>query len=60
MRRDDEMAKKKYNYHTINLPRHLADKILEVIESDKHGYTTIPDFVRVSIRKFLRELEYIK
>ena len=52
--------KKKYKYHTVNLPRHLADKIVEVIESDKHGYITIPEFVRVSIRKHLRELEYIK
>lgn len=52
------MVKKKYKYHTINLPRQLADKIEEVIASDKHGYTTIPDFVRVAIRKYLRELEY--
>ena len=54
------MVKRKYNYHTINLPRHLADKILEVIESDKHGYTSIPDFVRVAIRKYLRELGHIE
>jgi len=54
------MVKKKYNYHVVNLPRHLADKIEEAIASDKHGYTTIPDFVRVAIRKCLRELGYIE
>ena len=60
MRRDDEMVKKKYHYHTINLPRHLADKIEEVLASEKHGYTTLPEFVRVAIRKYLRELGYIE
>jgi len=54
------MAKKKYHYHTINLPRQLADKIEEVLASDKHGYTTIPEVVRVAIRKHLRELGYIE
>ncbi|GAH83041.1 unnamed protein product [marine sediment metagenome] len=54
------MAKKKYNYRTINMPRTLVDKIKEVLASEKHGFTSIPDFVKVAIRKYLRELGYIK
>ncbi len=54
------MVKKKYNYRTVNLPRNLADKIEEIIASDKHGYTSIPDFVKVAIRRYLRELGYIE
>jgi len=54
------MTKKKYKYHTVNLRGNLADKIEEVIANDKHGYTSIPDFVKVSIRRYLRELGYIK
>jgi len=54
------MVKKKYKYHTVNLPGNLADKIEEVVASDKHGYTSIPEFVRVAIRKYLRELGYIE
>ena len=53
------MSKKKYNYHVVNLPRHLADKIEEVISSGKHGYLSIPGFVKVAIRKYLRELGYL-
>ena len=54
------MVKKKYKYHVVNLPRQLADKIEYVIASDKHGYLSIPGFVRVAIRKYLRELGYIE
>jgi len=54
------MGERKYNYHTVNLPSRLADKIKEVIASDKHGYTSIPDFVREAVRKYLRELEYLE
>ena len=54
------MVKKKYKYHVVNLPRQLADKIEEVLASEKHGYTTIPEVVRVAIRKYLRELGYIE
>ena len=57
---DDEMGERKYNYHTVNLPARLADKIKEVIASDKHGYTNVPDFVRAAVRKYLRELEYLE
>ncbi len=54
------MSKQKYNYHTVNLPERLAAKINEAIESGKHGFTSIPDFVKVAVRKYLRELEYLE
>jgi len=54
------MAKKKYKYHTVGLPEQLADKIEEVIASGNHGYTSFPDFVKVAISKYLRELGYIE
>jgi Arc/MetJ-type ribon-helix-helix transcriptional regulator len=53
------MSKRKYKYHTVNLPESLANKIMEVIESGKHGYTSIPDFVKSAVRRYLRELEYL-
>lgn len=53
------MSKRKYNYHTVNLPESLAEKIDEVIRSGKHGYTSIPDFVKASVRRYLRELGYL-
>ncbi len=54
------MGERKYNYHTVNLPARLADKIREVIASDKHGYLSIPDFVKASVRRYLRELGYLE
>jgi Arc/MetJ-type ribon-helix-helix transcriptional regulator len=53
------MREKEYRYHTVNLPMELADKILEVIASGKHGYTNVPDFTKEAIRRYLRELGYI-
>ncbi len=53
---DDE---KKYKYHTVNLPENLATKIEEVISSGKHGYTSVPDFVKSAVRRYLRELGYL-
>ncbi len=53
------MSKKKYRYHTINLPMELTEKIFEVIESGKHGYTNVPDFTKVAVRRYLRDLGYI-
>lgn len=53
------MTKKKYKYHTVNLSELLVIKIKEVIASGKHGYTSIPDFVKESVRKHLRELGYL-
>lgn len=54
------MSRKKYKYHTINLPKILADKITDVIESEKHGYLTISDFVKDAVRIHLRSLGYIE
>ena len=53
------MPRKKYRYHTVNLPKILADKISQVIASGKHGYITIPDFVKDAVRRHLRELGYL-
>ncbi len=53
------MPKKKYRYHTINLPISLAEKIEEVIASGRHGYTSIPEFVKDAVRRYLRELGYL-
>jgi len=50
---------KKYKYHTVNLPDALAQVIGEVVESGKHGYTSIPDFVKEAVRRYLRELGYL-
>lgn len=53
------MTSRKYKYHTINLPKAIAEKIEEVIASGSHGYTSVPDFVKDAVRKYLRELGYI-
>ena len=53
------MSEKKYNYHTVNLPENLAQKIDEVISSGKHGYNSVPDFVKSAVRRYLRELGYL-
>ncbi len=55
---DDSKSKKRY--HTVNVPMHLADKVKEVIDSDKHGYTNVPDFIKEATRRYLRELGYIQ
>ena len=54
------MSRKKYKYHTVNLPKILANKISEVIASEKHGYLTISDFVKDAVRIHLRELGYLE
>jgi len=56
---DSNMSKRKYKYHTVNLPDSLAQKVEEVIASGKHGYTSIPDFVKAAVRMYLKELGYL-
>jgi len=41
------------------MPKILADKIEEVIASDKHGFTSVPDFIKEATRRYLRELGYL-
>jgi hypothetical protein len=53
------MSERKYKYHTVNLPESLAKKIEELIESGNHGYTSIPDFVKSAVRRYLRDLGYL-
>ena len=55
----NRMSERKYKYHTVNLPESLAKKIEEVIESGNHGYTSIPDFVKSAVRRYLRDLGYL-
>jgi Arc/MetJ-type ribon-helix-helix transcriptional regulator len=54
------MSGRKYKYHTVNLPNALAKVVEEVVESRKHGYTSIPDFVKEAVRRYLRELGYLQ
>ena len=54
------MSRRKYRYRNVNLPESLANKIKEAIDSGRHGYTSVPDFVRAAVRKHLRELGYIE
>ncbi|MCW3990597.1 MAG: ribbon-helix-helix domain-containing protein [Candidatus Bathyarchaeota archaeon] len=54
------MDDRKHSYHTVNLPKSLAEKIKEVIASDKHGYINVPDFVKEATRRYLRELGYLQ
>jgi metal-responsive CopG/Arc/MetJ family transcriptional regulator len=51
------MSERKYKYHTVNLPESLAKKI--EVGSGNHGYTSIPDFVKTAVRRYLRELGYL-
>ena len=44
----------------LNVPLILADKIEEVISSDKHGYVNVPDFIKEATRRYLRELGYLE
>ena len=53
------MSSRKYKYHTINIRKSLAEKIEEVVSSGSHGYTSVPDFVKASVRRYLRELGYL-
>ncbi len=53
-------TKSKYRHHTVNMPKILADKIEEVVASDKHGFTSVPDFIKEATRRYLRELGYLE
>jgi Arc/MetJ-type ribon-helix-helix transcriptional regulator len=54
------MSEKKYKYHTVNLPDSLSKIVEEVINSQQHGYASIPEFVKEAVRRYLRELGYIQ
>ena len=54
------MSERKYKYHTINLPEPLAAKVNEAIQSGKHGFISVPDFVKEAVRKYLREIGYLE
>jgi hypothetical protein len=54
-----DMTERKYRYHTVNLPPVLVKKIVETINSGKHGFNNVPDFVKAAVRKYLRDLGYL-
>ena len=43
---------------TIKLPRDLVDRIDNLINSEKYGYTSRGDFVADAVRRRLEELDY--
>jgi len=43
----------------VNLPIILAEKINEVVESRKHGYLGVTDFVIDAVRRRLNELGFL-
>lgn len=50
-------SRKRYNYHTVNLPMSLANKINEALESGGVYHRNIPDFVKTAVIKLLSEIE---
>lgn len=54
-----DMSEREYRYHTVNLPPVLVEKIVEAIDSGKHEFNSVPDFVKDAVRKYLRELGYL-
>lgn len=47
------MAKK---YITVSLPKSLIEKVDEIIEIKKLGYTSRPEFIKDAIRRHLERL----
>jgi len=54
------MTVRKRKYHTLNLHESLAEKIEEVIESKKHDYASVSEFVKEAVRLYLKELGYLE
>ena len=54
------MVKRQLKYRRIRLSIPMTVKIEELVASDKHGYDTIHDFAKDSVRRYLRELGYIE
>ena len=54
------MSKKQgRNYTTVSIPLALIERIDAVVDGKKHGYRSRSDFILDSIRKRLRELDYL-
>jgi len=47
-------------YTTVSIPVSLAEKIDEVVESEKYGYKNRPEFVCDAIRRRLEELKPLR
>ena len=50
-------SRKRYSYHTVNLPMNLAEKINKALEGGGVIHKNIPDFVNTAVIKLLSELE---
>jgi len=44
---------------TIKLPKDLVDRIDNLIESGRYGYTSRADFVSDAVRRLLKEYGYL-
>ena len=51
---------KKYRYYTVNFLENLTDIILVVIASGNYVCISVPDFTRVAVRRYLRDLGYLE
>ncbi len=54
------MPKGRSRYVYIAIPQELAEKIDEVINSERFGYRSRGEFVVEAVRKRLEELGYLK
>lgn len=50
---------KRRSYTTINVPWSLMNRIDVVLKDGNHGYASRTDFIYDSIRRRLRELDYL-
>ena len=51
---------KRRKYTTVNVPWSLMERIDKVLQDSEHGYASRTDFIYDSIRRRLRELDYLK
>jgi len=51
---------RKRSYTTVNVPWTLMNRIDFVLKEGDHGYASRTDFIYDSIRRRLRELDYLK
>ena len=51
----NNMRKHVRDYTTVNIPTHLAEKVLEIIK--REGYQNLGEFCREAVRRRLDELD---
>ena len=57
LREVPDSKKRKYRYHTVNIPMNMAEKISETIKDEKVNHSSIPDFVKAAVRNLLDEIK---